>query len=196
MKNMKKTLLITALFTLMTFTAGCTEDNEEVIKENNNDNLTETENNEQLPLRERIEMEMEKDTNTIENIAQGQFDGREIGLLKALDKFGDNAISYSLTNELQSELLEYIKSISVKFESKKIDLSGNHFDFFIVRPQYSAYQTGSHIGVNLDKKELQISGGEGVMPRVYKVLENEDSVFGKLESYLKLGTEKIISPSN
>ena len=90
---MKKTLLITALFTLMTFTAGCTEDNEEVIKENNNDNLTETENNEQLPLRERIEMEMEKDTNTIENIAQGQFYWREISFLKTLYKFGDNSIS-------------------------------------------------------------------------------------------------------
>lgn len=193
MKSMKKTLLITVLLTLLTITAGCTENNEEVIKDNNNDNLTESESNEQLPLKERIEMEMEKDTNTIENIVQGQFDDREIGFLKVLDKSENETISYSLTNKLQNELLEYIKSISVKYEALEGAHWGNSFDFIIIRPQYSTYQAGAHIGVILDKKELHITGGEMVASRIYKVTENEESVFEKLESYLKLGTEQINS---
>lgn len=190
---MKKTLLITALFTSLTFTAGCTEDNVKVKEETNNDNLTETVNNEQLPLKERIELEMEKDTNTIENIVQGQFDEREIGFIEVFDKYGDEKVSYSLTNEVQNELLEYLKSISVKYEAKEGEHRGNSFDFIIIRPQYSTYQEGAHIGVILDKKELHITGGEAVAPRIYKVTENEKQIFKQLESYFNLGT-KVENP--
>ncbi|MEK4129504.1 hypothetical protein NYE67_07460 [Solibacillus sp. FSL W8-0474] len=191
---MKKTFLIsTALFTLLTFTTGCNGSNEEVVEENNNDNLLKTEKKEQLPLRERIEMEMDKDTNSIENLVQGQFDEREIGFLQSLDKHGNDTISYSLTTEQQNELSEYIKSIPVKFERKNDIYYGDVFDFVIVRPQYPTYENGAHIGVFLDKKELQITGGEAVAPRIYKVLENEEDVFEKLESYFKLGNERINS---
>lgn len=69
---------------------------------------------------------------------------------------------------MQKELLEYIKSISVKYEA----------------------QAGAHIGIVLDKKELHITGGESVLPSIYKVTENEDLVFEQLESYFKLATEQ------
>ena len=64
-----------------------------------------------------------------------------------------------------------------------------------MRPRYWTYETGAHIGVDLDKKELQITGGEAVAPCIYKVSENEEQVFEKLESYFKLGTEQI-NPTN
>lgn len=189
---MKKILLTTAL---LTFIAGCTEDNEEVIKENNNvEDLNETDNNKQLPLDERVRMEMNKDTNTIENIAQGQFDNLKIGFIRVFDESGYEITSYSLTDELQSELKEYIKSISVKKgESRPGVHWGNDYDFIIVRPQLTTYEADVHIGVSLDKKELAMTGGFLITPIVYKVLENEEEVFEKLESYFKLSTEEIDS---
>ena len=50
------------------------------------------------------------------------------------------------------------------------------------------YETDAHIGVSLDKKELTITGGDLITPIVYKVLDTEEQVFEKLESYFKLST--------
>lgn len=68
---MKKLYFMTAICSLMFFIAGCKEAN--VVT--TTDNLTIT-GNETLPLRERIELEMQKDMNSIDNIVQGQFDER------------------------------------------------------------------------------------------------------------------------
>lgn len=181
---MKKFILLTTLCTSIFFMSGCKETNEV-----NPEKVSTITENETLPLKERIEVEMQKDTNSIQNIVQGQFDDREIGFIKVLDKYGDKTINYSLTNELQSELLEYIKSISVKYEAQDGAYWGNSFDFIIIRPQYSTYQAGAHVGIILDKKELHITGGESVLPSIYKVKEDEDHVFEQLEKFFNLATE-------
>ena len=62
-----------------------------------------------------------------------------------------------------------------------------------MRPQLTTFEADVHIGVSLDKKELAMTGGFLITPIVYKVLENEEEVFEKLESYFKLSTEEIDS---
>lgn len=50
-----------------------------------------------------------------------------------------------------------------------------------------------YIGFEMIKMLFKSNGGESVVPRIYKVLENEEQVFEKLESYFKLGTEQTKS---
>ena len=168
---MKKIILF--LFAMLVLT-GCSEQNEM-----EGQGIVNTE----LPLVERVEAEMKKKTNKLENIFQGQFDDREIAFAtyyENLDSEEDvySQTDYTLSEEKQEELLNYIKSIEVKLYEKDFYQKDEDYDFWIVRPQYF-YLDGPAVAVDLDHKILSVSG-EGLMPNAYKVVNQEEEVFEKL----------------
>ena len=137
--------------------------------------------NTEAPLVERVEAEMEKKTNKLENIFQGQFDDREIAFATYYENLAKDVYpqtDYTLSEEKQEELLNYIKPIEVELYQKDFYQKDEDYDFWIIRPQYF-YLDGPAVAVDLDHKILSVSG-EGLMPNAYKVVNQEDEVFEKL----------------
>ena len=168
---MKK--ILPFLFTMFVLT-GCSEQNEM-----EGQGVIDTE----APLVERVEAEMKKNTNKLENIFQGQFDDREIAFATYYenldrDEFVYPQTNYSLSEEKQEELLNYIKSVEVKLYKKDFSQKDEDFDFWIIRPQY-LYLSGPTIAIDLDHKILSV-GAEDVSPNAYKVVNQEEEVFEKL----------------
>ncbi|WP_339216183.1 membrane lipoprotein lipid attachment site-containing protein [Solibacillus sp. FSL W8-0372] len=166
---MKK--ILPFLFTMFVLT-GCSEQNEM-----EGQGVIDTE----APLVERVEAEMKKNTNKLENIFQGQFDDREIAFATYYENLEEDVYpqtDYTLSEEKQEDLLNYIKSIEVKLYKEDFYQKDEDYDFWIIRPQYY-YLDGPTVAVDLDHKILSVSG-EGLMPNAYKVVNQEDEVFEKL----------------
>lgn len=146
----------------------------------------------ELPLLERIEIQMNKDVNTIDKIFQGQLDNREIGFATFMEheEYVNEMFSYKISSTIQSELLEFLKPIEVEIVEREFYKRETEFDFRIVRSRYSWLD--SFIAVDLENKTLMISGGELVFPNLYKVRNSEEEVFKRLVEYFQQ-SEKVES---
>ena len=187
-----KNLMKICAFVMILFLIACTEQPAEEPKiEKETQNIIEVvsevevdnQSEEQLPLDERIMIEMDKDINSIENIFQGQLDNRELGFatFSPHEESLYEQTNYKLESSIQSELLEYLKSIKVEVVEREFYKREYGFDFWIIRPRYGNYLTGS-IAVDLETKTMMIAV-DTVLPNLYKVHTNEEEVFKKLEYY-------------